>query len=158
MSQATEFARTFLEDLLSFFGLNTAIEAKQQENTIELDVPSTHLNGFLIGSGGEGLRSLQQITNMAIKAKGYDDLVAVIDVAGYKRQRNERLSQQAQKIAQTVRAQGQEQPLEPMSAYDRRIVHQAVSEIGSVTSESSGEGRDRHVVIKPQPIEEEEAD
>lgn len=149
MSAALDFAQHYLEDLLSFFGLNTTVDAREVETTIELEVPSTRLNGFLIGAHGESLRSLQYLTNMALKSSGYEDTVAVIDIAGYKKQQNERLTQQAQKIAQEVRDSGSEHAFEPMSAYERRVVHQAVSEIGGVTSESAGEGRDRHVIVKP---------
>ena len=149
MSAARDFAQTFLEDLLSFFGLNTAVEGSPDEATIELDVPSTHLNGFLIGVRGENLRSLQHITNLALKTSGFTDVMAVVDIAGYKKQQNERLGKTARQLAEQVLGSGQAQTLEPMSAYDRRVVHQAVSEIDGVTSESSGEGRDRRVVIKP---------
>ena len=151
---AQDFAQKYLEDLLSFFGLNTSIDVSKEDETITLQVPSTHLNGFLIGNHGENLRSLQHLTNMALKTSGYEDTMAIVDVAGYRQQRNERLTKHAQSLAQKVLAEGQDIPLEPMSAYDRRVVHQAVSEIAGVKSESDGEGRERHIVIKPKDQEE----
>lgn len=149
MSQATEFAQKYLEDLLSFFGLNTNVEAEEEETTVTLQVPSTHLNGFLIGVHGENLRSLQYLTNMALKAGGFEDTVAIVDIAGYRKQRNERLSKQAQQLAEQVKTSGQPIAMDPLSAYERRIVHQAVGEVEGVVSGSEGEGRERHVVISP---------
>lgn len=149
MSTARDFAQKYLEDLLSFFGLNTQVEVEEEDDTVSLQVPSSHLNGFLIGAHGENLRSLQYLTNMALKSAGFVDNMAVIDIAGYRRQRNERLTARAKQLAEQVLAEGKEMPLDPMSAFERRIIHQAVSEIEGVTSESDGEGRERHIVIKP---------
>jgi spoIIIJ-associated protein len=66
-----DFAQKYLEDLLSFFGLNTSVTARceEGEEVIELVIPSTHLNGFLIGQRGETLRSLQFLLSMALKNK-----------------------------------------------------------------------------------------
>lgn len=143
-----DFARQFLEDLLSFFGLNTKVDATREDDTIQLNVPSSEQNGFLIGQHGDNLRSLQHLTNMALKRSGTDGLAVVVDVAGYKAQRSERLSEHVKKLAGEVIASDAEKTLEPMSSYERRVVHKTVSEIDGVESESVGEGRDRRVVIK----------
>lgn len=144
-----DFAKQFLEDLLSFFGLNTQVEAKREEDTIQLNVPSSEQNGFLIGQHGDNLRSLQHLTNMALKRSGSENVAVVVDVAGYKAQRSERLSEHVKKLAQEVITSGVEKTLEPMSSYERRVVHKTISEIDGVESGSVGEGRDRRVVIKP---------
>ena len=150
MMPANEFARRYLEDLLSFFGLNTRVEDHVADNTIELMVPSSRLNGFLIGQRGQNLRSLQHLTNMAVRRGGYDEMTVVIDVAGYKKQRYDRLARQARGLAEEVLSSGQPKELEPMNAAERRVVHQAIGEIAGLSSESSGEGRDRHIVIKKE--------
>lgn len=67
--QAIEDARKFLEDILSFFGLNATITASVEEDVIELSVPSTHLNGFLIGQHGDTLRALQAMVSTMLKNK-----------------------------------------------------------------------------------------
>jgi len=146
---ALEFAQSYLEDLLSFFGLNTSIEASEDGQTVELNVPSTHLNGFLIGNHGDNLRSLQHLTNMALKRGGYVDVSVVVDIAGYKKQRQERLAARARTLAEEVKANNKPKALEPMSSYERRVVHQVVSEIEGVKSTSEGEDRDRHIIISP---------
>lgn len=149
-----DFARKFLEDLLSFFGLNTEVDAAREDDTIQLNVPSSEQNGFLIGQHGDNLRSLQHLTNMALKRSGSDNIAVVVDVAGYKAQRSERLSDHVRKLAADVAEHGGEKTLEPMSSYERRVVHKTVSEIDGVESESVGEGRDRRVVIKTNNIAE----
>ena len=61
MEESIQYAKKYLEDLISFFGLNTDIYATTDGEVIELHVPSTHLNGFLIGQRGETMRALQYI-------------------------------------------------------------------------------------------------
>src|SRR5687767_3288760 len=134
-SSARDFAQKYLEDLLSFFGLNMQVEADEEQDTVMLQVPSTHLNGFLIGAHGENLRSLQYLTNMALRSAGFESM-AVVDIAGYRRQRNERLTARAKQVAEQVLSEGREQTLDPMSAFERRIIHQAVSEVEGVSSQS----------------------
>lgn len=69
VDEAILYAKKYLEDLLSFFGLNTDIYATTEDNeVIELHVPSTHLNGFLIGQQGETMRALQFMVSNALKA------------------------------------------------------------------------------------------
>lgn len=160
-----EFAAKFLEDLIAFYGVNVLVEAREESDEAEdsgeivvLNVPSTRVNGFLIGQSGENLRSLQNLTNMALKSNGYEDLTVTVDVAGYKKQRNQRLERDVQKQAEEVKRSGQDQALEPMNSYDRRIAHRAVGEVEGVESESVGEGKDRQVVIKKQTGQEASAE
>src|SRR5688500_821588 len=89
-----DFAKKYLEDLLSFFGLNTVVTAHCDEDVIELSVPSTHLIGFLIGQRGETLRSVQFLLSMGLKNKEAELTRVNIDIANYKRHRAERVEEQ----------------------------------------------------------------
>lgn len=142
-----DFARKYLEDLLSFFGLNTVVTAHCDEDVIELSVPSTHLNGFLIGQRGETLRSLQFLMSMALKNKDAELTRINIDVANYKKHRAERVEEQVRDWCKQVMDSGETMPLKPMSPADRRTAHRVVAEFGQLESHSEGEGRDRHLVI-----------
>lgn len=134
---------------MSFFGLNTDVYATTEDNeVIELDIPSTHLNGFLIGQRGDTLRSLQFIISTALKNQNYSRTRVNVDVAGYKKSRAERIAKQAEEWFKEVRDSGKPKDLPPMSPADRRAVHKAAEEWG-LTTASTGEGRDRHIVIKP---------
>lgn len=144
-----DFAKQYLEDLLSFFGLNTDVTARcsDDDEVIELSVPSTHLNGFLIGQRGDTLRSLQFALSMSLKNKEAALTRVNIDVANYKQHRAERVAEQVREWCNQVQDSGEAMALKPMSPADRRTAHRVVGEFGQLQSQSEGEGRDRHLVI-----------
>src|SRR5438270_1839436 len=153
IEEAILYAKKYLEDLLSFFGMNTDIYATTEDNeVIELDIPSTHLNGFLIGQHGDTLRSLQYLISTALKNHNFAHTRVNVDVAGYKKNRAERIAKQAEEWFKEVKDSATTKNLAPMSPADRRVIHKAAEEWG-LTTESVGEGRDRHVVIKPMAEE-----
>lgn len=147
MEEAILYAKKYLEDLLSFFGLNTDVYATSDDEVIQLNVPSTHLNGFLIGQHGDNMRSLQYLCSTALKNNDYEHNRVNVDIADYKKQRADRLRDKAEAWVKQVRDSGEPMDLEPMNAADRRVVHKLAGEYG-LTSESTGEGRDRHIVLK----------
>jgi spoIIIJ-associated protein len=148
LEEAIRYAKKYLEDLLSFFGLNTDVHATSDDEVVQLSVPSTHLNGFLIGQHGDTMRSLQYLTSTALKNNGYEHNRVNVDIADYKKQRADRLREKAEIWVKQVRDSGEAMDLEPMNAADRRVVHQLAADYG-LTSESAGDGRDRHIVLKP---------
>ena len=148
--QAIEQARKFLEDILSFFGLNAVVSAGREEDVIELKVPSTHLNGFLIGQHGETLRALQALVSTALKNAEASLVRVNIDIADYKQQRAERLLKQLETWVQEVRDSKESKELQPMNGADRRTIHRGLEDYADITSHSEGEGRDRHIVLEHQ--------
>ena len=87
MEDSIQFAKKYLEDLLSFFGLNTDIHATSEDDVIELSIPSTHMNGFLIGQRGETLRSIQYMVSAALMNNDKEYHRVNVDVADYKKGR-----------------------------------------------------------------------
>lgn len=149
MEESLQYAKKYLEDVLSFFGLNTDVYATSEDGeVIELHVPSTHLNGFLIGQHGDTMRALQFMVSNALKNNGYEVTRVNVDIAEYKKSRADRLAQQAEEWISQVKESGEHMHLKPMNAADRRTVHKVASDAGLQT-ESEGEGRDRHIVLKP---------
>lgn len=146
--QAIEDARKFLEDILSFFGLNTSITASLEEDVIELSVPSTHLNGFLIGQHGDTLRALQAMVSTMLKNKEATLNRVNIDIADYKQHRAEKLLEQLAVWVEKVRETKEPYALQPMNPADRRTIHRGLEDYSDVTSHSEGEGRDRHIVLE----------
>jgi spoIIIJ-associated protein len=141
------FAKRYLEDLLSFFGLNTDIYATTEDNeVIELHVPSSHLNGFLIGSRGDTIRAIQYIVSTALRNGGHPVSRVNVDIADYKKSQAERLASRAQEWIEEVLKTKKAISLKPMNASERRIIHKIAGEAG-LTTTSEGEGRDRHVVL-----------
>ena len=159
LEASIQYAKKYLEDLLSFFGLNIEVHATtSDEEVIELNVPSSHLNGFLIGQRGDTMRALQFIIMSALKNSGYAIVRVSVDVADYKKARAVRLAEKAQAWLEDVQKSGKPKSLPPMNAADRRIIHKLANDLGLETR-SEGEGRERHIVISPtaggqQPAEE----
>src|SRR5436853_7685589 len=97
IEEAILYAKKYLEDLLSFFGLNTDVYATTEDKeVIELSVPSTHLNGFLIGQHGDTMRALQYAISSALKSQNYAHTRVNVDIADYKKNRTDRLVKQTE--------------------------------------------------------------
>lgn len=154
MEESIQFAKKYLEDLLSFFGLNVDVYATSEDGeVIELNVPSTHMNGFLIGNRGDTMRSMQYLISMALRGQGYEISRVNVDIAEYKKQRAQRLEERAGEWLNEVKESGEDKHLPPMNSADRRTLHRLASEHGLETV-SEGEGPDRHIVLK-KPAEAE---
>jgi spoIIIJ-associated protein len=148
LEAAVQYAKKFTEDVLSFFGLNIDVVASSSDGeVIEIDIPSSAMNGFLIGQRGENMRSLQFLVSTALKNNDYQYSRVNLDVAEYKKQRADRLREKAEDWMKKVQDSGEPMELRTMNAADRRIVHQLAAEYG-VVSDSVGEGRDRHIVLR----------
>ena len=135
-----------LKDLLALMGVEAevALDDRPRHEGVEVLGPDL---GALIGRGGENLVALQQITS-AITSRRVGRTVHIpVDIEGYRRRREEQLREIAQRVASRVRATGQAVTLEPMLAYERRIVHLAVQDTPGVKTESVGIDPNRRVVI-----------
>lgn len=140
------FAVKYLEDILSFFGVNVAIRSSYDEDVIELSVPSTELNAFLIGKNAETLRSLQYLVSMALHNKNAEMTRVNVDVADYKKQRADRIEQKAEGWIKKVRETGDPMTVN-LNAADRRIVHKLAQDYSDIETYSEGEGRERKIII-----------
>jgi len=144
--ESIDFAKKYLEDLLSFFGVNTTVEASLEEDVIELDVPSTEINSVLIGRNADTLRSLQYAVSTTLRNKGASLTRVNLDIAGYKKQRAEKIADQAREWIEEVRKTG-DSHVADLNAADRRIVHRVADEYDDIRTFSEGEGRDRRIII-----------
>jgi len=141
-----DYAKKYLEDLLTFFGLNVSVEASVQDDVLELSVPSSELNSILIGRNAETLRSLQYMVSTALRGKDAEITRVNLDVADYKKQRAEKLAEQARTWIESVRRTG-DSYVANLNAADRRIVHRVADEYEDVRTFSEGEGRERRIII-----------
>ena len=158
IEESIQYAKKYLEDLLSFFGLNTEVYATSSDDeVIELQVPSTHLNGFLIGQRGETMHAMQFLVSSALKSTEHTLTRVNVDIAEYKLQRADRLRKKAEEWISEVKESNKPKELNPMNAADRRVVHKLANEHGMET-ESVGEGRERHIVLKPTSSDKESGD
>lgn len=145
-----ERAETFLAQLLRYLDPGYGVDVDvDDDGTVHVDVQGGD-PGRLIGKGGRTLAALEFLTNAVVNKVEDDVPVRVsVDVGGYKKRRDERLRQVAQRAAARARKTGMAVELEPMSAAERRVVHVELADDPTVESESTGEGRDRRVVIYP---------
>ncbi len=145
--ESIRFATKFLEDLLSFFGINVAVDSTTDDEVIQLAIPSTSMNSLLIGKEANNLRALQHIVSMALTSKEAELTRVNVDVADYKRQRADRIAEQAEDWIREVRQTGHSKRLN-LNAADRRVVHKVAADYSDITTHSEGEGRDRQLIIE----------
>src|SRR5258706_1044232 len=122
LEEAIIYAKKYVEDILSFLGLNTEVHATHDDDVIQLNIPSTQMNGFLIGQHGDNMRAMQFLASNALRSQGYEYSRVNVDVAGYKQQRASRLEQTAEGWVAHVKESGEPMELQPMNAADRRVV------------------------------------
>jgi spoIIIJ-associated protein len=155
MGDVTEAAAGVLEALLARLGLVASVVPETKPpvvggesapGVITLNVKGDDL-GILIGRRGQTLASLQHIVRLIVAHQAKARVPIVIDVEGYKQRRYDALQALALRVAEQVKAKGKPFALEPMPAYERRIIHLTLADHPDVTTESTGEGETRKVVI-----------
>ena len=151
-------AKHVLEALLTKIGVTASIEPQAKPLVggeegvtapITLDIKGDDL-GILIGRQGQTLSCLKYIVRLIVGRQTKAWVPIIVDVEGYKQRRYEALRALAWRMAEQVEANGMPFTLEPMPAYERRIIHLALAEHPAVTTESIGEGEARKVVILPR--------
>ena len=144
--ESIRFATKYLEDLLSFFGINVAVYSTVEDDVIQLSVPSTSLNSLLIGKNADNLRALQYIVSMSLAAREAELTRVNVDIADYKRNRADRIEAKAENWIKKVRETGESMTID-LNAADRRVVHKLAEDYSDITTHSEGEGRDRKLII-----------
>lgn len=143
---ATAAIVEFVQDVVDAMGL--ALTATAEEETDGLRI---NLNGddgsVLTRRQGEALQALQQIVGAAFRTDRTDDRRLVVDCNGYRRDKDTELHQMAIFLAGKAKDSGLAQEMGPLNPYERRIVHMAVSEVPSVTTESIGDSFEKTVII-----------
>lgn len=151
-----EFLKVTTAEILKQLGIMAEVTASRDEKVgvYQLDLSGTEL-GVLIGYHGEGLSSLQLLLGLAAYRKFGEWLSLVVDADNYRKGREEKLRALAEGAVDKVRFLLRPVALPPLPANERRIVHMIIAEFTDVVSESAGEGRDRHVVIKVRDTKNE---
>ena len=123
-----------------------AVYSTIDDEVIQLSVPSTSLNSLLIGKNADNLRALQHIVMMALVTRDAEVTRVNVDVAGYKRQRADRIADRAEGWIRKVRETGESMTLD-LNAADRRVVHKVAQDYSDIETHSEGEGRERKLII-----------
>jgi len=116
------------------------------DEIIELSVPSTEYNSILIGRNAETLRAMQYLLSTTLRNNDASLFRINIDIAGYKKQRAEKLAVEAKEWIEAVIRTG-DTHVASLNAADRRIVHQVATEYQEIQTFSEGEGRERKIII-----------
>ena len=167
-ADVTDVAEDTLKMLLELMNINGLIALQdepimpQNETADEEETPGPSIIfnitgedlGILIGRRGQTLSCLQYITRLIVGHQTRKWLPITVDVEGYKRRRYESLYTFARQMAEQVEANEKSFTLEPMSAFERRIVHLALADNPGVVTESIGQGESRRVVILPSEYSE----
>jgi spoIIIJ-associated protein len=142
-----DVAADFLEELLDIADLDGDIDMDVDGDRAAVSIVGGDLK-HLVGSEGDVLEALQELTRLAVYRETGERSRLMLDVDGYRAARREQLVRIAEEAIEQVKASGEAVPLDPMSPFERKVVHDAVADAGLV-SESEGEDKGRHVMILP---------
>jgi spoIIIJ-associated protein len=148
--EKVNFIKDQLENVLGFINISPHFFIEDKGDKISVEIEGENLN-FLIGYRGESLSALQNFLNVAMNRNlGTEEWSrVVVDINGYRQQRESKIEDIVRGLIDRVRFFGKEVEMSPMSSSERYFVHEFVSDYEDVTSESVGEKANRHVVLKP---------
>ena len=147
LEEEGEIAADYLEELLDIADLDGDLDMDVEGDRASVQIDGADLS-LLVGSHGEVLEALQELTRLAVYRETGERSRLMLDVGGHRAAQRTRLVALAETSIAEVRASGQPCALDPMSAFERKVVHDAVDAAG-LTSESEGAEPHRHVVILP---------
>ena len=147
LEQEGDIAADYLEELLDIADLDGDLDMDVEGDRAAVSIVGADLQQ-LVGANGEVLEALQELTRLAVYRETGERSRLMLDVGGHRAEQRTRLVALAEKSIAEVKESGESLSLEPMSAFERKVVHDAVAAAG-LTSESEGAEPKRHVVILP---------
>jgi spoIIIJ-associated protein len=147
LEQEGEIAADYLEGLLDIADLDGDIDMDVEGDRALVSIVDIK-GSDLIGVNGEVLEALQELTRLAVHRRTGERSRLMLDVGGHRQGRRVELGKLGAKIAEDVKRSGEAKSLQPMTPFERKIVHDAVAAAG-LRSESEGEEPDRYVVVLP---------
>ncbi len=149
----TDTAQEFLTGVLSRMKIGAEVEASENDDQIMLDIQCTEEQDVqrIIGRRGQVVDALQHLVGKVVsRSREGSGKPIVVDAAGYRHKHIERLEGLATRMAEKCLGQASPVDLNPMNPHDRRIINMTIAKIDGVSTESAGEGEDRHVVVHPE--------
>lgn len=144
-----EFIKEYLTNLTKDMGLDVSFETKIRDKQFQVKMYSDN-NSILIGKGGQTLKALTTVVKQVVYNEINEYPHLILDVENYKEKQEKYLERLAKNVAKDVARTKVEAALENMNSYERRIIHNVLSENKHVYTESVGEEPNRHIVIKPK--------
>jgi spoIIIJ-associated protein len=146
MAALSEQIARFVQDVVTAMGVALTVEVEETAEGTCINLEGED-GGVLVRRGGEGLQALQHIVATAFRKQLGDDNRIVIDCNGFRKDKDAELRQMARFVAEKARSSGTPQEMGPLNPYERRIVHLAIAEDPTVTSESIGDAFLKTVII-----------
>lgn len=143
-----DIAADYLEEFLDIYDMDGDIDIDVRQGRAYLEISADSDSNLRLISDPETVEALQELTRLAVQVKTNSFSRLILDVGGSRQKRVDDITRIVNRIIDKVKDLGEPVPMKPMSSYERKIVHDIVAEAGLV-SESEGEGRDRHIVVKP---------
>lgn len=148
LEEEGDVAADYLEELLDIYDLDGDIDIDVRQGRAHLAITASEDSNLRLISKPETVEALQELTRLAVQVKTKSFSRLILDIGGSRQAKVEELTAIANRVITKVQDRGESVAMRPMSSYERKIVHDIVAEAGLV-SESEGEGRDRHIVVKP---------
>lgn len=151
-----EIAADYLETLLDLADMDGDIDVQHEADRAVVSIVDSEEGTVprrLVGPGAQVLEALQELSRLAVQAETGELSRLMVDVAWYRADRRKALEQLADRTVEAVRESGTERSLEPMTAFERKVVHDRVL-AGGLHSSSAGEEPNRYVVVSPAPAGE----
>lgn len=142
-----EIAGDYLEELLDLLDFDGDIDLDVEGNRAVVSIDGSDDLAKLVGRDGEILDALQELTRLAVHQKTGVRSRLMLDIASWRRRRREELAALGEKVARRVLNNGGREELEPMTPFERKIIHDAVATVSGVHSESQGVEPGRRVVV-----------
>jgi spoIIIJ-associated protein len=143
-----DIAADYLEALLDIADLDGDIDIDVEGNRAAVSIVGADLSS-LVGQDGATLDALQELTRLAVQRETGVRSRLMLDIGGHRAKRREELSALGRRTAEQVLESGQPVKLDPMTPFERKVVHDAVSAVEGVVSESEGEEPNRRIVVSP---------
>ncbi|MEY2676066.1 MAG: hypothetical protein RIT51_588 [Actinomycetota bacterium] len=143
-----DIAADYLEEFLDIFDLEGDIDIDVRQGRAYLEISAEEDSNLRLISEPETVEALQELTRLAVQVKTNSFSRLILDVGGSRQKRVDDITRIVNRIIDKVKDLGEPVAMKPMSSYERKIVHDIVADAG-LTSESEGEGKDRHIVVKP---------
>ena len=147
LEEEGDVAADYLEGLLDIADLDGDIDIDVENDRAALAIAGGKLN-HLVGARGEVLDALQELTRLAVQTSLGERSRLMLDIDNFLSDKKDELAKLAKEVAEEVKSTGESVKLRPMNAFERKVVHDTIQEIG-LTSESEGEDPDRCVVVLP---------
>ncbi len=145
--ETEKLAKQWLEGLVYAYNINATVETEIKNQEVYAKINGENL-GVLIGYHGEAMEAIGHLANNYVFNKLKNAARVFVDVSGYREKRIEELKATALKLAERVKENKRKYKLDPMNSYERRVIHEALSNISNITTHSEGVDPNRYLIIE----------